>query len=142
MPIRARTARAPRPRPASDSNIEPPTSTSLFTYGSLADERQVASLLSRPAAASRAELLDYERVDSGAFPYPLIVAAPGARVEGKLYRHLTEEEFARLDAYEGVADDLYRRELARVVRPGGDAAGADEAWVYVPSPCTLARRAR
>jgi len=142
MPIRARIARAPRPRPASDSSIEPPTSTSLFTYGSLADERQVASLLSRPAAASRAELLDYERVDSGAFPYPLIVAAPGARVEGKLYRHLTEEEFARLDAYEGVADDLYRRELASVVRPGGDAAGADEAWVYVPSPRTLARRAR
>jgi gamma-glutamylcyclotransferase (GGCT)/AIG2-like uncharacterized protein YtfP len=142
MPIRARVARAPRPRPASDSNIEPPTSTSLFTYGSLSDERQVASLLSRPAAASRAELLDYERVDSGAFPYPLIVPAPGARVEGKLYRHLTEEEFARLDAYEGVADDLYRRELAGVVRPGGDAAGADEAWVYVPSPRTLSRRAR
>lgn len=142
MPIRARAARAPRPRPASDSNIEPPTSTSLFTYGSLADERQVAKLLSRPAAASRAELLDYERVGPGGAPYPMIVAAAGGRVEGKLYRHLSEEEFAQLDAYEGVADDLYRRELALVVRPGGDAAVAEEAWVYVPSPRTLSRRAR
>lgn len=142
MPIRSRIARAPRPRPASDSDIEPPTATSLFTYGSLSDERQVASLLSRPAAASRAELLDYERIDAGSFPYPLIVPADGARVEGKLYRHLSEEEFAHLDAYEGVADDLYRREIGLVVRPGGDAGDADEAWVYVPSPRTLSRRAR
>lgn len=139
MPIRARAARA-RPRPASDSNIEPPDATSLFTYGSLADERRVAGLLSRPAAGSRAELLDYERVDGGGFPYSLIAPAQGARVAGKLYRHLSEEDFALLDAYEGIADDLYRRELARVVRPGGDASTAEDAWVYVPSPRTLARR--
>lgn len=142
MPTRARAARAPRPRPASDSNIEPPTSTSLFTYGSLADERRVAGLLGRPMAGSGAELLDFERVDSGNFPYPLIVEAAGARVAGKLYRHLGEDDFARLDAYEGIADDLYRRELALAVRLGGDEDAAEEVWVYLPSPRTLARRGR
>jgi len=141
MPIRSRAARL-RPRPASDVGIEPPTSTSLFAYGTLADERKVASLLERPVAGSAAELLDFERVDPAGFPYPLVIEAAGARVDGRLYRHLSEEDFSRLDAYEGVAEELYRRELGLVVRPGGGPDNADEAWVYLPTDRTLARRNR
>jgi len=141
MPIRSRAARV-RPRPASDVGIEPPTSTSLFAYGTLADERKVAALLERPIAGSSAELLDFERADPAGFPYPLVVETEGSRVAGLLYRHLSDEDFSRLDAYEGVAEDLYRRELALVVRPGGARDSADEAWVYLPTERTLARRRR
>jgi gamma-glutamylcyclotransferase (GGCT)/AIG2-like uncharacterized protein YtfP len=141
MPIRSRAARA-RPRPASDAGIEPPRSTSLFAYGTLADDRKVAALLARPVAGSRAELLDCERLDPGDFPYPLVAEAAGRRVAGRLYRHLSDEDFARLDAHEGVAEELYYRDLGRVVRPGEAAAAGEEAWVYFPTERTLARRRR
>jgi gamma-glutamylcyclotransferase (GGCT)/AIG2-like uncharacterized protein YtfP len=138
MPIRSRQARA-RPRPASDSGIEPPTPTSLFAYGTLADARLVAGLLERPTAGMRAELLDFERVEPVGFPYPLIVEAEGSRVEGYLYRHLSAEDFARLDAYEGVAEDLYTREIGRIARTGAEEISPEEAWVYLPTERTLSR---
>lgn len=141
MPIRSRLARA-RPRPASDAGIEPPTSTSLFAYGALADDRKVAALLARPVAGSRAELVDFERAEAADFPYPFVVEAAGRRVAGRLYRHLSDEDFARLDAYEGVAEELYYRALGRVVRPGEEPAAGEEAWVYFPTERTLSRRRR
>ena len=141
MGIRARTARA-QPRPGSDSAIEPPTSTSLFGYGVLADERRVAGLLERPVAGADVELLDFESIETRGLPFSLLLAADGERVEGKLYRHLSEEEFARLDAYEGVAEQLYCRDLGRVVRPGSGPETAEEAWVYLPTERTMARLRR
>jgi gamma-glutamylcyclotransferase (GGCT)/AIG2-like uncharacterized protein YtfP len=141
MAIRARAAR-PQPRPGSDSAIEPPRSTSLFGYGTLADARRLAGLLERPVAGAAAELLDFERVEPDGFPYPIVVAAEGERVAGKLYRHLSAEELARVDAYEGVAESLYSRDLARVVRPGGGTETAETAWVYLPTERTLKRLSR
>jgi len=141
MGIRSRVARA-APRAGTDSGIVPPTSTSLFAYGSLADERRVAGLLERPVGGSAAELLDFERIETQGFPFPVVLAADGERVGGKLYRHLSEEEFARLDAYEGVGEQLYFRDLALVVRPGADAESAEEAWVYLPTGRTMSRLGR
>lgn len=142
MPIRSRMARA-RPRPARDAGIEPPTSTSLFAYGTLADDRKVAALLERPIAGSAAELVGFELAAASDFPYPLVVEAVDGRVAGRLYRHLSEEDFARLDAYEGVGEELYIRDLAHVVRPGADAeVSGDEAWVYLPTERTLSRLRR
>jgi gamma-glutamylcyclotransferase (GGCT)/AIG2-like uncharacterized protein YtfP len=103
----------------------------------------VAALLERPVAGSAAELVDFERAEAADFPYPLVVEAVGGRVAGRLYRHLSDEDFARLDAYEGVAEELYYRALAHVARPGADAeVGGEEAWVYLPTERTLARRRR
>jgi hypothetical protein len=138
MAIRTRLARM-RARTASDSAFEPPTSTSLFAYAMLADDRRVAGLLERPIAGSDAELLDFEELRAAGSPNAAVVEAAGERVAGKLYRHLGDEDFARLDAYQGVAEQLYFRELAQVVRPGGDAGAAEEAWVYLPTGRTLKR---
>ena len=52
---------------------------------------------------------------------------------GALYRKLSDEDFARLDAFQGALEGLTFRELGRVVPPGGDAAGAEEAWIYLPT---------
>jgi gamma-glutamylcyclotransferase (GGCT)/AIG2-like uncharacterized protein YtfP len=140
MSTRSRAAH--RPRAGSDSGIEPPTSRSLFAYGTLADDRTVAGLLERPVAGSAAELLDFERVEPAGFPYPLVVEATGERVAGRLFRHLGSDDFDRLDAYEGVAEELYFRDLALVVRPAGAAASAEEAWVYLPTGRTMSRIGR
>jgi gamma-glutamylcyclotransferase (GGCT)/AIG2-like uncharacterized protein YtfP len=141
MGIRARAARA-QPRPGSDSAIVPPSSTSLFAYGALADERRVAGLLARPVAGVAAELLDFERVEPRGSPFPVVLAADGERVAGKLYRHVSDEEFARLDAYEGVGEEIHVRDLARVVRPGASRDSAEEAWVYLPTGRTASGSAR
>lgn len=113
---------------------------SLFAYGTLADARFVARLLERPVASEPAELLDFLRVEPVGFAYPVVLESPGERTGGVLYRHLSEEDFRRLDGYEGVGEGLYFRERARVARPG---AGAPEpAWVYLPTARTVARFAR
>lgn len=113
---------------------------SLFAYGTLADPRFVARLLERPIGAEPAELLDFLRVEPVGFAYPVVLEAAGERTAGVLYRHLTEEDFRRLDGYEGVGEELYFRERARVVRTG--ARTPEPAWVYLPTAKTVARFAR
>jgi len=113
---------------------------SLFAYGTLADPRFVARLLERPIGAEPAELLDFLRVEPVGFAYPVVLEAAGERTAGVLYRHLTEEDFRRLDGYEGVGEELYFRERARVARAG--ARSPEPAWVYLPTAKTVARFAR
>ena len=139
MPSRVR---ALRPRLATDSAIEPPTSRSLFAYGNLTDERFVARLLERPVAGEPAELLDFQLLRPAGFDFAVVLAAPGERAGGKLYRGFSDEDFARLDAYEGVHEELYFRDLAQVVHAGGAAAEAEDAWVYLPSGRTVSRITR
>jgi gamma-glutamylcyclotransferase (GGCT)/AIG2-like uncharacterized protein YtfP len=126
-------------RPAGDSNIVPPQVRTLFAYGTLADERFVAALLERPVGATAAELLDFVAFEPPELGAPIVLASAGARVAGKLYRNLSEEELARLDAYEGVGEELYLRDLARAVRPGATAADSEPVWVYLPTGRTVSR---
>jgi hypothetical protein len=139
MPSRARGL---RPRLASDSAIVPPSTRSLFACGTLLDERFVARLLERPVAGEPAELLDFRLLTPEGFAFAVLLAEPGARAGGRLYRVLSDEDLARLDAYEGVGERLYFRDLARVVHPGGEATQSEEAWVYLPTERTVARFAR
>ncbi len=132
-------SRAARARTARDSSIVPPMVRSLFAVGRLADESFVARLLERPVAASAAELLDFEALVPEGFGDAVIFAAEGARVPGKLYRHLSDQDLERLDAYQGLEEELYFRDLGRVVRPEGDGLDAEEAWVYLPSERIVAR---
>lgn len=141
MPARARS-RALRPRPAADSAIVPPRTRSLFAYGMLLDERFVARLLERPVAGEPAELLDFRLLTPAGFAFAVLLAEDGARAEGRLYRVLSDEDFVRLDAYVGVGEELYFRDLARVVPPGGEAGRSEEAWVYLPTERTVTRFAR
>ena len=135
-------SRALRPRPASDSAIVPPSTRSLFAYDMLLDERFVARLLERPVAGEPAELLDFRLLTPEGFAFAVLLAEPGARARGLLYRVLSDEDFARIDAYVGIGEELYFRDLARVVSPGGDAERSEEAWVYLPTGRTVARFAR
>jgi len=132
-------ARGLRPRPATDSAIVPPGSRSLFAYGALLDEHFVARLLERPVAGEPAELLDFRLLTPAGFAFAVLLAETGARAEGLLYRVLSDEDFVRLDAYEGVGEELYFRDLAQVVTPGGDAERSEEAWVYLPTGRTVRR---
>lgn len=100
----------------------------LFTYGTLR----------RGGAA--AELLDgCELVGTGAVAgtlydidgaYPALVLAGAGRVEGEIWR-CPVDVLPRLDAYEGVAEGLFRRVGVR--------AGDRACWTYVAGP-RLARR--
>jgi gamma-glutamylcyclotransferase (GGCT)/AIG2-like uncharacterized protein YtfP len=109
----------------------------LFAYGTLTDEAFVAGLLERPVGSSEAaRLLDFELLELEGFGYPTVFAAEGEEVTGKLYRGLTEEDFRRLDAYEGVGEGLYRRAPARVAAGDGE---PEEAFVYLVTERTLRR---
>jgi len=111
----------------------------LFAYGTLADPGFVAQLLGRPVAATAAELLGFAKVELTGFAYPILLGAPGDRAPGFLYRALRAEDWQRLDAYEGVGEDLYFRDLAEAVPPEGAPGEGEEAWVYLPTGRTLTR---
>jgi gamma-glutamylcyclotransferase (GGCT)/AIG2-like uncharacterized protein YtfP len=105
----------------------------LFVYGTLLDEAFTANLLEHPVSSEAARLLDFEILTLEGFPYAMAFFAPGDVVAGRLYRDLTEEDYARLDAYEGVDEGFYQRIEAAVV------AGTTPltACLYVPTEKTL-----
>jgi gamma-glutamylcyclotransferase (GGCT)/AIG2-like uncharacterized protein YtfP len=123
-------------RPGSEASGER-TDLPLFAYGTLADAGFVARLLERPVAAEPAELLEFSRVEPEGFAYPVVFAEPGGRTPGLLYRSLRPEDWERLDAYEGVGEKLYFRDLAETVPPGGAPGTGEETWVYLPTDRTV-----
>lgn len=141
----ARPARKRRlvglPRPAAEATGER-TDLPLFAYGTLADPGFVARVLERPVAAEPAELVGFVRVEPEGFDYPVVLASPGERTEGLLYRALRADDWRRLDAYEGVGEALYFREVAEAVSPGGEPGSGEETFVYLPTDRTVRRFAR
>ena len=109
----------------------------LFAYGTLTDPVFTGRLLERRVVAEPAVLLDHERGELPGLGYAVVVPSPGREAGGFLYRHLTAEDFDRLDAYEGVAQDLYRRCRAEA-RPAGGGA-AEPVWVYLPTDRAVSR---
>jgi len=116
-----------------------PLSLPLFVYGTLLDPAFVANLLERPFIPEPADLLDFELLELAGLPYPVVQVAAGERVRGRLYRHLSDHDFERLDAYEGVAEGLYQRTTAEVVRSAATDGPAERVWLYVPTVQTLSR---
>jgi hypothetical protein len=136
MAVRARSRRL---RAATDATRDHSALRTLFAWGRLADAHFVARLLERPVAADAAELLDFELLAPGSADTASLFAAAGARTAGQLYRGISSEDFLRLDAYHGVGEDLFFRDLGRVVRPGAAPASAEEAWIYLPTERTVGR---
>ena len=114
----------------------PDPSPPLFVYGTLLDETFTANLLERPVRSEPARLLDFELLTLEGFPYPLAFFAPGDTLTGRLYRDLNDDDYARLDHYEGVSEGLYQRVEGSVVVARG---GPEAAFVYVPTEKTLRR---
>ena len=124
------------PRPAAEATGER-TDLPLFAYGTLADPGFVAQLLERPVAAEPAELVGFVRVEPEGFDYLVVLASPGERTPGLLYRALRAEDWERLDAYEGVGEGLYFRDVGEVVMPGDEPGAGEEAWVFLPTERTV-----
>lgn len=83
----------------------------LFVYGSLMVAQVMQAVSGHTGPASPAILHGYRRRRLIAEVYPAIVAWPGDRVEGYLYRTLEPAQFIALDRFEG---DAYRRTQVRV----------------------------
>ena len=120
---------------------EPTAPLPLFTYGTLLDETFTGYMLERPVHGEPARLLGFELVRLPRLDYPVVSAAPGKSVRGRLYRHLSAGDYVRLDAYEGVGEGLYQRIAGEVVagEPETPAGTPEQAFVYVPTQHTLGR---
>lgn len=106
----------------------------LFVYGTLLDDEVRALVLGRALASAQlaaARLRHHRRVYVAGRLYPVVQPRRGAAVDGLLLAGLDEEDYARLDAFEGTG---YRRERQHIWPL--DAAGGEgepvSAWLYRP----------
>src|ERR1051326_1553969 len=88
----------------------------VFVYGSLVQPDRLDEVLGHRHLGERlaARLADYRRVATADYPYPFIVAEPGASVDGALLMDLSPYDLAVLDRYEEVESGVYRRDLVEV----------------------------
>jgi gamma-glutamylcyclotransferase (GGCT)/AIG2-like uncharacterized protein YtfP len=100
----------------------------VFTYGSLQFPRVLAAVIGRVPPREPAVLEGFARYRVRGASYPGIVAEPGARTEGTVWRGLDLDALAALDRFEGA---LYERPELRVsVAPAESCA----AFVYLLRP--------
>lgn len=100
----------------------------LFFFGTLTDLDVLAYVLARPIDLDDlmpATITGFRRMKARDASYPVLVPAPGERVEGRLLRHATRRDIARINHYES---EEYRAELHRVVAADG---GTHAAWLYL-----------
>lgn len=99
---------------------------SVFIYGTLLDDVLRSRLLGRDVAGQPATLHGYVVLEHKTSPLPAIVAQEGGVTSGLLLNDLTDEEIAKLDAYELPFD-------YNPVRCKVDVSGAArDAQVYLP----------
>jgi gamma-glutamylcyclotransferase (GGCT)/AIG2-like uncharacterized protein YtfP len=109
--------------------------TALFVYGTLMDERLLATLTGRRFARRPARLEGFARlVPPGGYAY--VVPQPGAHVEGILLEDVDPLSLRRLDAYEELGR-LYARRPAEVIVEGA----RRRCQVYVGLPAVTRPRA-
>ncbi|MDD3371087.1 MAG: gamma-glutamylcyclotransferase [Alphaproteobacteria bacterium] len=107
--------------------------SSLFVYGSIADESIQLKILGHICKKNAAILRGYERrMGKWAYVLPKVDSV----VEGWLIEGLSDAEVVKLDEYEkadsvpGLADPvIYERREVSVYLPGGE---AKIAWAYFP----------
>jgi gamma-glutamylcyclotransferase (GGCT)/AIG2-like uncharacterized protein YtfP len=117
----------------------------LFVYGSLMDPACLDQVLGRRHLGERlaARLDGFQRVASPWYPFPYIVKAVGESVDGLLLMDLWPNDVGALDAYEEVAEGVYRREGVHVQAWGcGSRPIRLPAQAYVAGPRLLASTAR
>ncbi|MGD9762257.1 MAG: gamma-glutamylcyclotransferase [Candidatus Binatia bacterium] len=99
----------------------------LFAYGTLIDPVQRAAVLQgAPSHVLGTGTVCGALYDLGAYP-ALVEGGASGRVPGVLIELPDASALARLDEYEGVAENLYRRSRAPVRLEDGHQM---EAWVY------------
>ena len=116
----------------------------LFVYGSLVQPDCLDEVLGHRHTGERlaARLADYRRVATPDYPYPFIVADPGAAVDGVLLMDLSPCDLWVLDRYEEVESGVYCRELVEVEAWGCGARPISvRADTYVAGPALRASTA-
>ncbi len=109
----------------------------VFAYGTLVEPRCLDEVIGHRHVGERlaARLAGYRRVNSSAYPYPFIVVAQGAWVDGVLVMDLTPYDIAALDRYEEVESGTYERKPVDVEAWGcGPLPVRFQADVYVAGP--------
>ena len=104
----------------------------LFVYGTLMDADVRTLVIGRPLEAEQLQpalLKNMRRVYIAGRLYPMVVPRRGAAVAGFLLAGLSEDDYARLDAFEGVD---YGRERQNVSPLGADGREGEPllAWLY------------
>ena len=112
--------------------LDAPAALPLFAYGDLLDETRIGYLLEHPVETQKARLPDFEVVELSDKVPPIVVESPGQFASGTLYRRLAPEDYARLDAYVGVMQGLYRRVKLEVVLQEQEGEVSRAAFVYLP----------
>ena len=102
-------------------------SLNLFVYGTLMVPQVMEAVCGHTQKGLDAVLSNHRRRLVRGEVYPAIVPLPGEQVSGLLYRGLSDEEFYRLDNFEG---SLYQRRCVEVVVNGQ----ASVAHAYVLRP--------
>lgn len=99
-------------------------SQSVFTYGTLMIPETISVISGDLCSGELATLPGYIRYKVRNAPYPVVVTDPEGSVSGYLFRGLSPQGLANLDAYEAT---IYERVLAAVILENGS---KEEAWVY------------
>jgi gamma-glutamylcyclotransferase (GGCT)/AIG2-like uncharacterized protein YtfP len=113
----------------------------VFVYGTLVDPRRLREVLGHTPRGEvvRARLRGYRRVTTPAYEYPFVVEDAEASVEGLLVMDLAAAELESLDAYEDVAEGVYRRVPVEVEAWGcGPRSAHLRAETYAAGPALLA----
>lgn len=98
----------------------------IFTYGSLMFRPVWESVVRGNYRSTPASAFGYARYAVTGQTYPGMVQQANASVQGLLYRDVTAEDIAALDAFEG---DAYRRDCLHVTLDGG-AETAASTYIY------------
>ena len=75
--------------------------SNLFVYGTLLSNKIWKSIVNREYSSDSAVLKVYARKKVKGKNYPGLIEQDGSVVEGKIYYDISEEDFRKLDAYEG-----------------------------------------
>jgi gamma-glutamylcyclotransferase (GGCT)/AIG2-like uncharacterized protein YtfP len=76
--------------------------TRLFAYGTLMEPEVLQGILGRTLPCLPATLADHRRCRVPGEDYPALIPAPGETCSGLLLSGLGNEDWRRLDAYEGL----------------------------------------
>lgn len=102
-----------------------------FFYGTLMDPAVLAAVIGRrppPALWAKATIEGYRRVFRAGTRYPILIPAPGERVDGMLVGGLGARDARRLDIFEG------RDYAARTVLVQARLGGRIPARIFMPKP--------
>ncbi|MDR7269972.1 gamma-glutamylcyclotransferase (GGCT)/AIG2-like uncharacterized protein YtfP [Pelomonas saccharophila] len=88
-----------------------------FTYGSLMWADIMARVCGREFASEPASLVGHARHPVRGQDYPGLQESPGSRVPGRLYLDVTQDAWARLDAFEG--EEYERADIVVTLADGG-----------------------